>query len=269
MRQAPYIIGYMIVRNELDIIKEVIDYYISFNIRIVAIDNGSSDGSLEYLAERVKDLRCVTHHPTGEYDLLSLIRLAVGITQSFEPSWILHIDADHFYDPPRRFDGFQDLVRAAEDEGAQCVLFDEYTFYHTGNDNPIITTTQDRMRYYAKHNGLPQPRLFKSIPGIDAYSGGGHYITIGGTPARAFSSRGTLRHYPFRSFEQGRRKLRERRGRYSIEGRRRGWHKQYDALAGDGWFVPNPSGLAFWTPNSELMSVSEIGCGEGAWQKIQ
>ena len=122
--------------------------------------------------------------------------------------------------------------------------FDEYVFLPTDRDDPAIPHIYDRVKHYAFRPGkvvsehtaasaLLQPRLYRYVPGMRISENGGHSISYPEEQMVIHPAHGILRHYMFRSPEQGRRKLRERRSRYSRAGRARGWHTQYDSWRED------------------------------------
>ncbi len=268
MNLPPTILGYQVVRDEADIIEENLDFYLSQDIPLVIIDNGSSDGTFELLEKRRKQLASLISKPTTTFDLESLLRFALQKCKTFNPRWMLHIDADHFYDPPSNFGSLFETVEAADSEGANCIVFNEYTFYHTGRDDPKLHKVQDRMRHYRLHLGLDQPRLFRCLPGVDNAHHGGHKIHFDNISLNNFREVGALRHYPLRSFAQGRKKLADRRQRYSSVGKLRGWHQQYDGLVDSGWYVQEPSNLAFWEPGQPLRR-DITSTEEDAWPETQ
>ena len=249
------ILGYMIVRDEIDIIKEVIEYYAWINSPIIIFDNGSTDGTLDVLRSfersgRVKIVEC----PTEKYDLRSLLLSAVQTAQQLTSDWILHIDADHFYDPPKGMSSLTAMVEAADCRGANVINFAEYTFYPTARDVDSESSVQRRIRFFRRGVGqLQQPRLFKSVAGVENHLDGGHSISFPDREVIWSQDEGILRHYPFRSIEHIKRKIRARLARYSDAGLQRNWHQQYQSTQLSDWYFDRPEeqGLSYW-PLSEL-----------------
>jgi glycosyltransferase involved in cell wall biosynthesis len=240
------IIGFIFCYNERDIIEETLRFYESAGIPVVFIDNGSTDGTQDiaqgFLGGQVLEY---VRQETGEYDLKDLLDLCLAVVERQTPDWIMHIDADHLYEPGEGFTSFAEHVRDAEDRECNVIDFEEYVFLPTTSDDLRIHGVYERMKYYAfrapgkakRPSGygslILQPRLYKYQPGMNISEDGAHTIFYVDEPMRIHPVKGILRHYMFRSVEHGRRKLQERRARYSRAGRARGWHTQYDNWATD------------------------------------
>jgi len=85
----------MIVKNEADILKEVLDKN-SWLDAIVAIDNGSTDGTWKILQEHylVKELFYDDH----EFDETYFVPNLHSIAERFKADWYVDVDADEIYD---------------------------------------------------------------------------------------------------------------------------------------------------------------------------
>lgn len=251
------ILGFISCYNESDLIDEVLQFYARAEVPVVFIDNGSTDGSQEiaqqYLGGEVLEY---VRHDSEEYDLKEMLDLCLAVVERHAPDWIMHIDADHLYEPGRGYDSFHHQVEDAEQHGYNVIDFDEFVFLPTTADDPTLPHVYDRIKYYALRDPgetntpsdhgplLLQPRLYQYQAGMNISNDGGHTIFYPDDAMRVHPVRGVLRHYMFRSVEQGRRKLRERRARYSRAGRARGWHTQYDTWgADDASFLRDPATL--------------------------
>lgn len=86
--------------DEADIVRDFLEYHLSLGIeRFVAVDVGSTDGTLEILRrhEQTGRLRLISRHdPTahGENWLGDIVKLA---REAFRPSWFLFCDVDEFW----------------------------------------------------------------------------------------------------------------------------------------------------------------------------
>jgi len=235
------LIGFIPCYNEADILEPLLRFYERARVPVVFIDNGSTDSS-GAIAQRYRTRGVLEYvrHETDEYDLKEMLRLCLTVVERHAPEWIMHIDADHFYEPGQGFASFHDHVRDAEASGCNVIDFEEYVFLPTTADDPCEANVYERMKHYAVRDPgqaeqptefsplLLQPRLYRYQPGMNISDDGGHTIFYVGDRMRVHPVRGVLRHYMFRSLEQGSKKLRERRARYSRAGRSRGWHTQYD-----------------------------------------
>jgi Glycosyl transferase family 2 len=92
------VVGLYIVRNEADIMETNLRYHLAGVIdEAIVIDNGSTDGTLERLAELSRDLPIHVASEPGTYDQSArATRLARFASQS-GADWVLPIDADEFW----------------------------------------------------------------------------------------------------------------------------------------------------------------------------
>jgi glycosyltransferase involved in cell wall biosynthesis len=275
------VLGFISCYNESDIIEDLLRYYEKAGVPVVFIDNGSTDGSGE-IAQRYQQREVLEYvrHETDEYDIKEMLNLCLAVVERHHPDWIMHIDADHFYEPGQGFASFHDHVNDAEARECNVIDFEEYAFLPTTADDPAVANVYERMKYYAfrapdEANNpteysslLLQPRLYRYQPGMNISNDGGHTIFYVGDRMRIHPVRGILRHYLFRSVEQGRRKLRERRARYSRAGRARGWHTQYDTWGEeDATFNFDPNTLTLRMEGA-AWSKENILLGDGSVQRV-
>lgn len=279
MRQR--LIGFIPCYNESDIIEDLLRYYERAGVPVVFIDNGSTDGSGDIAQRYLKrEVLEYVRHETEEYDIKEMLNLCLTVVARHAPDWIMHIDADHFYEPGQGFASFHDHVRDAEARECNVIDFEEYAFLPTTADDPGVANVYERMKYYAfrapdEANNpteystlLLQPRLYRYQPGMNISNDGGHTIFYVGDRMRIHPVRGILRHYLFRSVEHGRRKLRERRARYSRAGRARGWHTQYDTWhEEDATFYRDPNTLTLRVEGA-AWSKGNILLGDGSVQRV-
>jgi hypothetical protein len=275
------IIGFIPCYNEVDIIEDTLRFYEHAEIPVVFIDNGSTDGTREVAQRYVgKEILEYVRHETEEYDLRAMLDLCLKVVERHGPDWIMHIDADHFYEPGPGFVSFYEQVADAEQRGNNVIDFDEYVFLPTTADDPKEHHVYERMKYYALREPgestnpadhgpvLLQPRLYRYQPGMSISEDGGHTIFYVGDRMRVHPVRSILRHYMFRSLEQGLQKLRERRARYSRAGRARGWHTQYDTWGpAENVFLRHPDTLTRRV-EGEAWSKEIVLLADGAVQRV-
>ncbi len=255
---ARRIIGFIFCYNEADIIGETLQFYETLGIPVVFVDNGSTDGTAEIARGKLhSEVLEYVRLETAEYDLKDLLNVCLATVERQSPAWIMHIDADHLYEPGQGFASFAAHVDDAERRGYNVIDFEEYVFLPATTDASNIESVYERIKHYAyRIPGIAkrpssygprilQPRLYKYQPGMDISEDGAHTIFYAGDVMKIHPVKGVLRHYMFRSVEHARRKLEQRRARYSRAGRARGWHTQYDNWPnGDRAFCHPPNSLS-------------------------
>lgn len=97
------IIMTLIVRNEGDIVAANLEHHLGQGVdKIIALDNGSTDGTIEILHSYVKagvlDLECVGDIPFDKI-VWANRQIQCALSQ-YKPTWIISNDADEFYYGP-------------------------------------------------------------------------------------------------------------------------------------------------------------------------
>lgn len=202
----PLLIGFICCYNEADIIEEVLRFYKRARVPVVFIDNGSNDGTAEIARRHVGgEVLEYLRHETEEYDLKELLDLCLARSERYAPQWIMHIDADHLYEPGPGYVSFHEQVKDAERRMCNVIDFDEYVFLPTTADGPGEPQVYERMKHYAFRGlveaNLPnelgpflrQPRMYRHQAGMNISDDGGHTIFYPNDLMRAHPVRGILR----------------------------------------------------------------------------
>lgn len=93
----------LLVKNECDIVRQNIDFHLSAGVdHIVAIDNVSSDGTRDILAEyERRGLASVVNEPGQDYSQSAWVTSAALMARDkLDADWILNNDADEFWFAP-------------------------------------------------------------------------------------------------------------------------------------------------------------------------
>ncbi len=90
------IIGLLIVKNEADILKESLDHMAKWMDGVVAIDNGSTDGSYEILLNHPIVLVCA--RDLEPFDESRLVPKLHFLASNYDADWYVDNDADEFFD---------------------------------------------------------------------------------------------------------------------------------------------------------------------------
>lgn len=226
----------MAAYNEADIIREAISKLIEQGIDVYLIDNASTDGTANRVADLVGngliDIERAQYFENGReiYDWTSLLKLKEQVSRRLGYDWYLHVDADEIRYAPWPRCSLLEGVDRVDAAGYNLIDFKLFNFRLTedavvGSDFESIITLYTESESFNQR----QVRAWKACPEVDIATLGGHQIIV--PNARVFPTRFVLKHYPVRSLEHGRRKIiTERKARFSQSERQRGWHMQYDHI---------------------------------------
>lgn len=204
------IAAHFLVRDEEDVIREVLNHAATFCDQIYLLDTGSSDSTYEIARAHPKMTWCMRKESVYSDALRQLLVEKSRRNLSGE-DWFLALSADHFFASDPR----ADLARAAA-EGADVITYDVAQFYFTSADlksaaagTPWIKTPlEERIRHYAI-NYHDFPVAFRNQPEISYAREVTEWPAL---PERKLASfHPILKHYQFRSPEQMRRRLALRR----------------------------------------------------------
>jgi glycosyltransferase involved in cell wall biosynthesis len=196
--------------NDVDVIADVVGHLLANDHDVVVWDNGSTDGTLDRLHELagdLRELRCVPQEEAGLYEIYGAMseHLLSGLAQCYD--WISWPDSDEILlgdDPAESYSAFVDRLAASPFDWCR---FENWNFWWTEEDDQTIASPVARVRHYALFADCsPRIRAWRAAcTNIRQFN----HNRLPGTryplPAR-------LCHYPMRSAEQARAKLRTRAG---------------------------------------------------------
>jgi hypothetical protein len=228
----------MAVYNEADVVREAVCKLIAQGVDVHLIDNASTDGTAERVADLVgrgvTDIETVRFFEDGRevYDWTALLKLKEARSRTLGHDWFLHVDADEIRHAPWPGLSLREGLDRVDAAGYNLVNFKLFNFRLTADTVVDPADFEASMTLYSgtERFNQRQVKAWKGHPEVDIASLGGHHIRVPG--ARVFPTRFIHKHYPVRSLEHGRRKiLAERKARFSKAEKARGWHVQYDHLA--------------------------------------
>lgn len=223
--------------NEADIVVESVRKLIAGGLEVFVIDNGSTDRTLELLnplvGKGVVDIRTVRFHEDGReiYDWTSILRMKEDLSKTLGFDWYLHVDADEIRYAPWPGLSLREGLDRVDHSGYNLVNFKLFNFRLTHDIAASDDFERDMPAYSAgEYFNQYQVKAWKAHRDIDIVANGGH---IARRPdGKIYPVRFIHKHYPVRSLEHGRRKiLQERKQRFSVAEKQRGWHVQYDQMA--------------------------------------
>ena len=93
------IAGITMVRNEIDVIEFCIEHHLGQGLDYIFIcDNGSTDGTLEYLREKSKnDSRVILHEDSGQFHQQRIINYLSNMAYKNNCDWVIPFDADEIW----------------------------------------------------------------------------------------------------------------------------------------------------------------------------
>lgn len=248
------------VYNEADIIREAVSKLIAHGVDVYLIDNASTDGTTDQIQDLVGrgvvDIETVryTENEREVYDWTALLKLKEQVSRRIVYDWYLHADADEVRYPPWPVLSLREGLDRVDKAGYNLVNFKLFNFRLT-KETVINGDFETSMRLYSGSERFNQRQVkaWKSNPAVDIACLGGHQIRV--PEASIFPTRFILKHYPVRSLEHGQRKiLEERKKRFSLAERKRGWHVQYDHLQS-----VDPKDI-FWEPEKLVPFNLEHEC---------
>jgi glycosyltransferase involved in cell wall biosynthesis len=190
------------VFNEMDVLEENLKFYIDQGFETVVVDNGSTDGSYElckkYLGKGIVKLSQIR---TKEFDTRLLLKEATLLYKEENPDWVILADADEFIEPFEKKLSLREAIEIEANNGNTIIPLNHFMFKITEKDNPSISNTLERMKFYGKANDAGRAKIWKDS----------RYVEINNPHASSFinkeeykpsNNKFVLRHYPLRSILQ-------------------------------------------------------------------
>lgn len=189
------IVAITMVRDEIDILPWTLAHMLDQVDYVIVADNGSVDGTREHLADMAaaspSRLLVQDDPEPGYYQADKMTRLAHQ-AGDMGATWVVPFDADEAWDLP-------DLATLDAD-----VITVRPWWHVPHNDDPVDPNPLVRIRWRLSQRQAMPKVAFRYHPHAQLHMGN-HAVRrpIGSTIAAA----GEMRHYPFRSLDQTRRKV--------------------------------------------------------------
>jgi len=248
------IVGMIPVYNELDIIEQIILHLIKEGIHLVILDS-STDGSFKKCSKYLgKGVLSIEKFPNKEFELQLILQKLYKLALKQNPDWILLNDADEFVESP--YDGLtlKESIELEDHKGYNLIQFNNFEFWPTEKDQDSAEKDiRKRFKYYTWNDDY-RFRAWKVYPGTVIHTTAGHYPKFPvDIDYKVSPNKFILRHYKFRSYEHGLKKVfDERLQRYSQKEFKKGWHIHYAKFGKDKkYFVIDSSKLSEYKENGD------------------
>jgi len=248
----------MPVFNEADVIYHSVGALVAEGVDVYLIDHESTDGTVEAARpwlgrglvhiERFPDDAGFPERNRHEMVWRDILRRVGEVTGEIDADWYMFVNADEFREAPWPGMALADGLSEVDELGYNAVDFEWFDFLPIDDRFPPGEDPRRHLLYFETPErwDVPQIKAWKrQAQTVDLVQNGGHDVIFDGK--RVFPVPFILRHYPIRSSEHGRRKVRaERLPRFAPEERADGWHVQYDHYNDDADYLHDPATLTEW-----------------------
>ncbi|MEI6498436.1 MAG: class I SAM-dependent methyltransferase [bacterium] len=196
------------VKNEIDIIETFIRYNLNFLDKMVILDNGSTDGTLEVILELIREglpIDLVFDHNPAYIQAEIITSLMYDTIEKYNPDFILPLDADEFITTYKNVDIKKMIASFPEDS---LTYLSWVTYVPTFKDNLDETNILRRIRYRrsVQHNydeKVMIPAVLANKQKVTIKQGSHDLNKIDGVTWKKHSVKTiSLAHYPVRSVHQ-------------------------------------------------------------------
>ncbi len=185
------------VRNEEKHIRRAITDFISQNIDVVVIDNGSTDSTVNICSEFLnKGLLFIKDMPwEGAFNLSQQLQIKNEIMNSLHHDWVIHADADEWIHSNVEGESLLDGITRIEKNGFDVINLEEFVFLPAQDKKHNLNNIKEEfLDYYyfspSKHRLM---RIWKRSLGYSNFESGGHKLND--KNCNIFPESFILRHY--------------------------------------------------------------------------
>lgn len=241
---------YLPIHNEADILIPLIKHMSQQGIACHVLDGWSTDGSYEILKNAGRYVtveRFPEQRDDGIWNCRRTLARIEELAAKADAEWCYLSDADEFRRSPIPDELLDEGIWRVNAEGYNAVDHEVFSFVCTGEedwepgDNP-----ESHFQFYNPDDmiaRLPQIKAWRNVRRVDLVSSGGHEARFPGR--KVYPQKFVMKHYPYRTPEQARRKLETRLARRCHEEHDRGWGVHYDEQFPPG-FIWDPETVWKW-----------------------
>ena len=213
------------VRNERPYLGNCLDHLIDNGVDFAVVDNDSSDGTVDLLAESRIAPHLVAYERlpfAGSFALEKLLEAKQRLAGSIDADWVIHLDADEIMHSRKPGEPLSSAIERIASEGFTVVDFEEFVFLPVADAYEVDRGSMQPLRHYYHFAMpyLPLMRAYKNHVGLGNLLMGGHLVT--GEASKLADEKLVLRHYMFRDQNHAYSKYADRV--FAADELQRGWH---------------------------------------------
>ena len=238
------------VHDEAAYLSATLEHLVSNGVRILVLDNGSTDGTARILDAYSQHIVARENMPWhGEYELQQILTRTSALTSRITEGWIIHQDADEILTSCDPGESLRGAIERIDATGANAINFEEFVFFPPEGESLAGRDFHALARHYyffepQKHRLMRAWRAGAGLSQTDA----GHRLSEAGRQLHPQNL--DLRHYPFLSQEHARLKYSTRR--FAAQDIERGWHHHRRNVQPEDMDFPAVNRLKLWEPGQPL-----------------
>ncbi len=277
------VVAYMPVFNEADVLPFVLAHMRAQGIEVHALDGWSTDGSYELLSAAGAGVT-VERFPAEGSASAQVCRDILGrveeLAEKSDADWCGLSDADEWRRSSRAGERLVDAIARVDRDGYNVIDHRVFAFFCT--DAGWQGDPEQYFRFYNTTDPickLPQEKFWKNAGRVNLCDGAGHAVVFSGK--RVAPEKFVMKHYPYRTPDQARRKIETRLARRCETEHREGWGVHYDEFQiGQDSFCWNPAALYEWPGDLKAplpmrdrterprFSILHTSARPGAWRAV-
>ena len=225
----------LLVRDEADIIRQNIEYHLKNGVdSIILTDNGSVDGTLEICQEYLgSGIIQIIQEPARDFSQYAYVtRMANLASTKYNADWVINADADEFFLSENHQDLKSALSSIAPEYSMVSVNRNDFVPIHRDykDFSPTQFPYQKKKSLNLRGESLPPKVVHRGGSSDIQVSQGNHSVTGSGLDNILVDSPIQIFHYPIRSINQFRSKVRNAGSGYANNtklNKTNGFHKRY------------------------------------------
>ena len=197
----------LLVRDEIDVIKGMLDYHLAHGVdHIIITDNGSVDGTYEICREyaRRSKVHLMVEPPSDFSQHRWVSRMANIAHDKYAADWVIHADADEMFVPAYPYKNLKDTLKYTPSNVSVLKIprHDFVPFNRSMQKSPHIEMIYRKSISLNLHGAPLPPKVIHRGAKDVQISQGNHEVTGNGLGESNRCDELSVYHYPIRSCQQ-------------------------------------------------------------------